>query len=128
MTLKEWVGQKRRTMEAAVMVEALAELLAHLHGSGRVHRDIKPDNLLYLLRSTAWRILDFGIVSAPGAPALCLSKHSQEHSCVHGKPAMLAPILALSPLSPQVNQCPVDTKSRGEVASPGQTVTSMLQA
>lgn len=76
MTLREWqMNTKRRTMEAAVMVEALAELLAHLHSAGRVHRDIKPDNVLYLLRSTAWRLLDFGIVSAPGAPEIVQCRH-----------------------------------------------------
>ena len=41
MPLKEWLGRQRRAMEVAVMVEALAELLATLHGALRIHRDVK---------------------------------------------------------------------------------------
>ena len=50
-----------------MLVEELAELLAALHGGGRVHRDIKPDNVLYLTTSLTWRLMDMGITAATGA-------------------------------------------------------------
>ncbi|MCU1567327.1 MAG: Kinase domain protein [Pseudarthrobacter sp.] len=43
--------------------------LAHLHDKGLVHRDIKPANLMLSgLRRSPVRIIDFGIVTAAGAP------------------------------------------------------------
>ncbi|CCQ48446.1 kinase domain protein [Pseudarthrobacter siccitolerans] len=43
--------------------------LAHLHGKGLVHRDIKPANLMLSgLRRSPVRMIDFGIVTAAGAP------------------------------------------------------------
>jgi serine/threonine protein kinase len=43
--------------------------LAHLHEKGLVHRDIKPANLMLSgLRRSPVRIIDFGIVTAAGAP------------------------------------------------------------
>lgn len=49
------------------LVESLARMLAQLHASGRVHRDLKPDNTLFLLHTTQWRLLDFGVVASAGA-------------------------------------------------------------
>ena len=49
------------------MVEALAALLATLHAKSKVHRDIKPDNILMLQHSASWCLLDMGIVADIGA-------------------------------------------------------------
>ncbi|ADX74948.1 serine/threonine protein kinase [Pseudarthrobacter phenanthrenivorans] len=46
----------------------LFSALAHLHGQGLVHRDIKPGNLMLSgLRRSPVRIIDFGIAAADGA-------------------------------------------------------------
>ena len=72
LTLKEWVKQERSFGEIMSMVEHLAHLLNVLHTSGRVHRDLKPLNILYLLQSTQWRLLDLGIAAKVGASLLVL--------------------------------------------------------
>ena len=61
-------------LQVSAMVEAVAELLAQLHASGCAHRDLKPDNVLYLLNSAQWRLLDMGIAGPIGercASGLC---------------------------------------------------------
>jgi hypothetical protein len=40
-TLAEWVKSPRNFFEITTLVERLAQLLHELHGSGRVHRDLK---------------------------------------------------------------------------------------
>ena len=68
VTLSNWARkQQRSSFSVALMVEELGKLLAGLHDAGLVHRDIKPDNALYLLNSTTWRLLDVGIVAKAGA-------------------------------------------------------------
>lgn len=76
-TLQEWTKQRRNYGEVLSMVENVARLLAVLHESGRVHRDLKPDNVLYLLQSTKWCLLDLGIVAPAGAESLV-------HCCMAG--------------------------------------------
>jgi serine/threonine protein kinase len=64
------------------MIERLAQLLVVLHSSSRVHRDLKPDNVLYLLGSTQWRLLDRGIAASVGAlyfAFVCTSGHLKAH-------------------------------------------------
>ena len=66
LAMSQWVAGERRTIEVLVLVESAAELLNTLHSNGRVHRDIKPDNLLYLPGSAVWRLLDMGICAPVG--------------------------------------------------------------
>ncbi|MDQ0925840.1 serine/threonine protein kinase [Pseudarthrobacter sp. W1I19] len=55
--------------DVASWAAGLFGALAHLHGKGLVHRDIKPANLMLSgLRRSPVRIIDFGIVTAMGAP------------------------------------------------------------
>ena len=49
------------------MFHDLAQQLATLHGGGYVHRDLKPDNTLWLLQTQEWRLIDFGIAAPIGA-------------------------------------------------------------
>jgi serine/threonine protein kinase len=49
------------------MFHDLAGQLAALHAGGYVHRDLKPDNALWMLQSQEWKLIDFGIAAAIGA-------------------------------------------------------------
>ena len=50
------------------MFHDLASCLAIVHGAGRVHRDVKPDNCMLMLQTQCWRLIDYGIAAAAGAP------------------------------------------------------------
>lgn len=62
--------QGHACVQVATMVDSVARMLAALHAAGRVHRDVKPDNVLLILHSTEWRLLDLGIVAPIGAGPL----------------------------------------------------------
>ena len=42
MTLKEWRQRPRSYGEVLSLIESLTRMLETMHGSGRVHRDLKP--------------------------------------------------------------------------------------
>ena len=48
-TLRQWSVRPRKLVEAAVMVEALADLLKELHSCDRVHRDLYAFALCWCL-------------------------------------------------------------------------------
>ena len=52
VTCQQWMRQPRRFSEQLTFLEQMAELLAVLHSAGRVHRDMKPANVLWMLNST----------------------------------------------------------------------------
>ena len=65
-TMTDWLKQKPDPFFAiGGMVRSVAVMVKHLHASRRVHRDIKPDNLLFMA-SGVWRLLDLGIVANEG--------------------------------------------------------------
>ena len=74
MTLAEWVQAPRDALAVLSMFKDCAALLATLHAAGHVHRDLKPDNVLLMLQTQAWRLIDFGIAAPAGA--LCHSPRS----------------------------------------------------
>jgi serine/threonine protein kinase len=58
------------------MLDELARLLDTLHSKGRVHRDLKPGNVLLLVHSHVWRLIDFGVTARTGAsPAPLYPSH-----------------------------------------------------
>jgi serine/threonine protein kinase len=76
--------------EAATMMAAVADGLAHAHHLGVVHRDLKPDNILVgttdaLDRDPEVRLTDFGIARVIDAPALTTA------GALLGTPNYLAP-------------------------------------
>ena len=76
--------------EAATVMAAVADALAHAHHLGVVHRDLKPDNILVgtpdaLDRDPQVRLIDFGIARVIDAPALTTA------GALLGTPNYLAP-------------------------------------
>lgn len=65
--LTEWLRSQRSSEAVHAMVLDVAAQLAKVHDAGLVHRDIKPGNVLFMLRTQAWRLIDFGIAATAGA-------------------------------------------------------------
>jgi serine/threonine protein kinase len=78
--------------EVAYVGVRVADILAHCHARGVIHRDIKPDNL-FALPSGNWnvKLFDFGIARlAGGEPERATVKLTQEGSIL-GTPEYMAP-------------------------------------
>ena len=85
------------TFEASVAVAISTALALHYsHSRGVLHRDIKPDNLLFSA-SGAVKVTDFGLAKVLGGAATMMTRAGQ----VLGTPAYIAPEQALGePLTP----------------------------
>src|SRR5580704_10858981 len=68
-TLADRLEDRPMTLEEVVAVGVpVARALAHAHGEGIIHRDVKPENIFLVLRSQGrWgvKVLDFGIARLP---------------------------------------------------------------
>jgi serine/threonine-protein kinase len=67
-TILEREGPMEPRRLAGILAQA-ADALAYAHGLGAVHRDVKPANI-FLTRSGAVKITDFGVAHAAGANQL----------------------------------------------------------
>jgi hypothetical protein len=91
-TLRE-VLERFRTLPqaaAAAVVRALAEGLAHAHGRGIVHRDIRPANVL-ISKTGEVKLADFGVASderLPTAPEI-LDGRGQQPSLAYASPELV---------------------------------------
>jgi tetratricopeptide (TPR) repeat protein len=86
-TLREWLGARQRSLDDVLTVfAAVAQGLAHAHSHHLVHRDFKPDNVLFADDGTP-RVADFGLA------ALDLKEPSEplRSGEVAGTPAYLSP-------------------------------------
>jgi serine/threonine protein kinase len=66
VTLNAWMTSQRGPSSVLAMIAEVLELLVLLHSSSYVHRDLKPDNLLLVLHTQKWKLMDFGIATASG--------------------------------------------------------------
>ncbi len=85
ISLKDWLSTNRPTwQEAARIVAALAEALAHAHAQLTVHRDVKPANIL-MTRTRQPVLVDFGLGLDDAAIA------GSDRGAVMGTPAYMSP-------------------------------------
>ncbi len=64
-TLRRWLREPRGVDEVLEVFAQIARGLAHAHAHGLVHRDFKPDNVLFTEDGTP-RVADFGLAAEPG--------------------------------------------------------------
>jgi serine/threonine protein kinase len=62
-----WRQTERSYPAILHMLHDIADCLKAIHQVGIVHRDLKPDNVLLMLQSQCWRLIDFGIAAPAGA-------------------------------------------------------------
>ncbi|HET9590706.1 MAG TPA: serine/threonine-protein kinase [Anaerolineales bacterium] len=73
--------------DAAVIIERLASALDHAHEKGIIHRDIKPDNVLFDAGNNPY-LSDFGVAKFMEAPVSVTDAGPQE---AMGTPAYISP-------------------------------------
>ncbi len=75
-TLKEYIREKRRIPadEAVTIASRIVEALAQAHAAGVIHRDIKPQNIIFSHNGQI-KVADFGIaIAADGSTLTCSDK------------------------------------------------------
>lgn len=71
-SLDAWATHVRPSFIAIWQVLSdLMQLLAAMHASGTVHRDLKPGNVLWRPRVHEWTLIDFGCAADTGALLFC---------------------------------------------------------
>jgi serine/threonine protein kinase len=71
-SLADWQQRQPLTFASAInMMYEVARLLQTVHGVGRAHRDVQPENVMLMAQSQAWKLSDFGVAASIGVlPAL----------------------------------------------------------
>ncbi len=62
-TLRSWLSSRRSTAEVLRVFIALASALAHAHARGVLHRDFKPENVVFSSGAEP-KVTDFGLASS----------------------------------------------------------------
>jgi serine/threonine protein kinase len=68
ITLAKWLQEPRSSLAVLSMFSDFAALLAIVHAANYAHRDLKPDNMLLMMQTQAWKLIDFGIAARIGVP------------------------------------------------------------
>jgi serine/threonine protein kinase len=88
-SLSEMIKKKRFSLrDAALVIERLASALDHAHSRGVIHRDIKPDNVLFDAGDNPY-LSDFGVATFTKA----MGRNTPYE--VFGTPAYISPEQAL---------------------------------
>jgi len=112
VTLREWQQARVRSWrEVLAVFIAAGRGLAHAHGSGLVHRDFKPENVL-ISKDGRVRVTDFGLArpsSEHTEPAVMVSSGTAavvtQTGAIAGTPAYMAPEqLRGTPPDPRTDQ------------------------
>src|SRR6185437_15108061 len=72
------------------LIELTALSLAHMHENGWIHRDIKPDNILFS-KGSELRVIDFSLASRPTGGGLGALFKSKKNILVQGTRTYMAP-------------------------------------
>ena len=89
-TLAAWLAEHGGTLpwqEAVRIARELAAALEHAHRLGRVHRDVKPGNILMADQGQTPKLVDFGIAMIDRPEATRLTRHGE----MVGTPRYMAP-------------------------------------
>ena len=114
-TLGVWLAERGGRMpwqEAVRIARDLASALEHAHRLGRVHRDVKPGNILMADEGRMPKLVDFGIAMIDRPEATRLTRHGE----MVGTPRYMSP--------EQVRGEPVD--ARTDLYSLGAVLYEML--
>lgn len=67
--LAQWARALRGDGEvlACAMLEGVVRMLATMRTADTVHRDLRPENVTFMLQSLHWRLLDLSIAARIGA-------------------------------------------------------------
>ena len=69
-SLHDW--SRRAKPDVFQSVEVLAHVatrIRDMHAAGYVHRDVKPENIMFLQRENRWTVIDFGCAARTGETA-----------------------------------------------------------
>ncbi len=83
-SLSHWIELGLEEAEVLQIIREIAEALHYAHGKGIVHRDIKPDNIMFREDNSAV-LTDFGIASSDR------SKNLTQEGTMIGTPAYMSP-------------------------------------
>ncbi len=81
--LASWIKAGLEPVEAEEIISHIAQALHYAHGKGYIHRDVKPDNILFREDSSPV-LTDFGIAQP-------LSSTTESKKIVVGTPAYMSP-------------------------------------